>query len=85
MKELKHLNKYFKKYWLKLLIGIIITIIARIFQLVMPTYVKNSIEVVENYMGGRIAEPAAKDLLFEYVLIIVGAALLSGFFTFLMR
>jgi ATP-binding cassette subfamily B protein len=85
MKELKHLNKYFKKYWLKLLIGIIITIIARIFQLVMPTYVKNSIEVVENYMGGKIAEPAAKDLLFEYVLIIVGAALLSGFFTFLMR
>ena len=85
MKELRHLNKYFKKYWLKLLIGIIITIIARIFQLVMPTYVKNSIEVVELYMAEILAETEAKELLFKYILIIVGAALLSGFFTFLMR
>ena len=85
MKELKHLNKYFRKYWLKLLIGIIITIIARIFQLVMPTYVKNSIEVVENFVADKLVEFEAKDLLFEYILIIIGAALLSGFFTFLMR
>lgn len=85
MKELKHLNKYFRKYWLKLLIGIVITIVARVFQLVMPTYVKNSIEVVENYIGNNIVEAEAKELLFEYILIIIGAALLSGFFTFLMR
>ena len=85
MKELKHLNKYFKKYWLKLLIGIIITIIARIFQLVMPSYVKKSIEVVERYVGDKITEVTAKELLLEYILIIIGAALLSGFFTFLMR
>ena len=85
MKELKHLNKYFKKYWAKLFIGIIITIIARVFQLVMPSYVKNSIEVVERYVADIIPETEAKDLLFEYILIIIGAALLSGFFTFLMR
>lgn len=85
MKELRHLDKYFKKYWLKLFIGIIITIIARIFQLVMPSYVKKSIEVVENYVASQITEPQARDLLLEYILIIVGAALLSGFFTFLMR
>ena len=85
MKELKHLNKYFRKYGLKLFIGIIITIIARVFQLVMPSYVKNSIEVVEQFIGGEIGESVARDLLLEYILIIVGAALLSGFFTFLMR
>lgn len=85
MKELKHLNKYFRKYWLRLFIGIIITIIARVFQLVMPSYVKNSIEVVEQFVGGKIAETVARDLLLEYILIIVGAALMSGFFTFLMR
>ncbi len=85
MKELKHLNKYFRKYWRKLLIGIIITIIARIFQLVMPSYVKKSIEVVEQFVGDQIAEATAKELLLEYILIIIGAALLSGFFTFLMR
>lgn len=85
MKELKHLNKYFRKYWFKLFLGIIITIIARVFQLVMPSYVKNSIEVVEKYFAGTVARPEATALLLEYILIIVGAALLSGFFTFLMR
>lgn len=85
MKELRHLNKYFKKYWLKLFLGIIITIIARVFQLVMPSYVNKIITVVEQFLNTEIAETAARDLLLEYILIIVGAALLSGFFTFLMR
>lgn len=85
MKELKHLNKYFKKYLSKLLIGIVITVIARVFQLVMPSYVKESIEVVENFIKGEVQKGEARELLLEYILIIVGAALLSGFFTFLMR
>lgn len=85
MKELKYVNKYFKKYWFKLLVGIIITVISRIFQLVMPTYVNKSITAVEDFMNGKIAEPIAKEMLLEFILIIVGAALLSGFFTFLMR
>ena len=85
MKELQHLNKYFKKYRFKLLVGIVITMIARIFQLVMPSYVKKSIEVVERFIGNDILKGEAKEMLLEYILIIVGAALLSGFFTFLMR
>ncbi|MBU2904857.1 MULTISPECIES: ABC transporter ATP-binding protein [Arenibacter] len=85
MKELQHLNKYFRKYRFKLLIGIIITMIARVFQLVMPSYVKKSIEVVEGFIGNDILKADAKEMLMEYILIIVGAALLSGFFTFLMR
>ncbi|TDT47454.1 ATP-binding cassette subfamily B protein [Maribacter spongiicola] len=85
MKELKHLNKYFKKYWLKLFFGIIITVIARLFQLIMPSYVNNSITVVEQYIKAEIEKSTAQDLLMEYILIIIGAAFLSGFFTFLMR
>lgn len=85
MKELKHVNKYFKKYWFKLLMGVIITIIARVFTLIMPSYVNKSITVVENYMNGSIEKVFAKEQLLQYILIIVGAALLSGFFTFLMR
>ncbi|MEZ4971314.1 MAG: ABC transporter ATP-binding protein [Flavobacteriaceae bacterium] len=85
MKELQHLNKYFRKYRFKLLVGILITMIARIFQLVMPSYVKKSIEVVEGFIGNDILKAEAREMLFEYILIIVGAALLSGFFTFLMR
>ncbi|WP_437370802.1 ABC transporter ATP-binding protein [Maribacter litoralis] len=85
MKELKHLNKYFKKYWFKLFLGIIITIIARLFQLIMPSYVNNSITVVEQYIQAEIEKSTAQELLMEYILIIIGAAILSGFFTFLMR
>ncbi len=85
MKELKHLNKYFKKYWLKLLIGIVITIFARLFQLVMPSYVNKIITVVEQYLSSEIVKEVAKDQLTLFILIIIGAALLSGFFTFLMR
>tara|TARA_R110002049_G_scaffold283548_2_gene463625 strand:+ start:4898 stop:6649 length:1752 start_codon:yes stop_codon:yes gene_type:complete len=86
MKELKHINKYFKKYWLKLLIGIIITIIARVFSLVMPPYVNKSINIVKEFIEqGDVDIAVVKEYLLEYILIILGAALLSGFFTFLMR
>ncbi|AWX43444.1 Lipid A export ATP-binding/permease protein MsbA [Flagellimonas maritima] len=85
MKELKHLNKYFKKYWLKLLLGIFITIVARVFSLIMPSYVNKSIQAIEDFISNTISVSEAKGLLFEYILIIIGAALLSGLFTFLMR
>lgn len=85
MKELKHLNKYFKKYWLKLLLGILITIIARVFSLIMPSYVSKSIDTINALATDVIDQSEAKSLLFEYILIIIGAAVLSGLFTFLMR
>ncbi|RDY60949.1 ABC transporter ATP-binding protein [Flagellimonas nanhaiensis] len=85
MKELKHLNKYFKKYWLKLLMGVLITIIARVFSLIMPSYVSKSIQAIEKFVANSISISEAKELLFGYILIIIGAALLSGLFTFLMR
>lgn len=85
MKELEHLNKYFRKYWFKLLMGIIITIIARIFSLVLPSYVNKAFEVIDDLAARSIGQDQATDLLTEYILIIVGTALLSGIFTFLMR
>jgi len=86
MKELKHINKYFKKYWGKLLIGIIITIIARVFSLVLPSYVHKSVDAVEAFIKEEnVNLDIVKSSLGEYILIIIGAALLSGFFTFLMR
>ena len=85
MKELKYLNKYFKKYWFKLLMGIVITVIARIFSLIMPSYVSKSIDTIKSLASNLINASEAKTLLFEYILIIIGAAVLSGLFTFLMR
>lgn len=85
MKELRHLNKYFRKYRFKLLLGILITVVARIFSLIMPSYVSKSIDTIEKFLAGELSKDIAKNLLFEYILIIIGAALLSGLFTFLMR
>ncbi len=86
MKELKALNKYFKKYKYKLLVGILITIIARVFSLVLPPYIRKSLASVENYIRGTTTDiEIIKTQLTEYILIIIGSALLSGFFTFLMR
>ena len=65
--------------------GVLITIIARVFSLIMPSYVSKSIQAIENFVANSISISEAKELLFGYILIIVGAALLSGLFTFLMR
>jgi len=63
----------------------IITVIARVFQLVMPSYVNKIIGTVEANFKGTIEKSVAEETILTYILIIVGAALLSGFFTFLMR
>lgn len=86
MKELKHLNKYFYKYQYKLLSGVIITIIARIFLLFTPELVGSSVDVIDEYRRGLITDIAVvKHQLFLNILYIVGAAVIGGFFTFLMR
>lgn len=65
--------------------GIIITIIARVFSLIMPSYVSKSIDTINALASNLLEKTEAKSLLFEYIVIIIGAALLSGLFTFLMR
>jgi ATP-binding cassette subfamily B protein len=86
MRALQHLNKYLKKYFLKLLLGILITIISRIFSLFAPRLIGDSLTAVENYLVDHQGDLVAlKSLLLNNILIIIGATLLSGFFTFLMR
>ncbi|WP_203257303.1 ABC transporter ATP-binding protein [Hyunsoonleella ulvae] len=83
MKELKHLNKYFLKYKTHLLIGVVITIVARIFLLFTPRYIRRIIEIIENKAG--LSDTAIKGELLEAILYIIGAAIIAGLFTFLMR
>lgn len=85
MKALKHLNKYFLKYKYKLLLGLIITVIARIFSLFMPRYVEKSLSVVEKFIEAKYPIEQVKTELLTYIAIIIGTALLSALFTFLMR
>lgn len=86
MKELQHLNKYLLKYKLHLIVGVIITIIARIFLLFTPRYVKKIFSVVDTYKNGlQSGESTFQAELFEIILYIIGAALIAGLFSFLMR
>ncbi len=86
MSALKYLNKYLYKYRYRLIAGILITIISRIFSLVTPRMVGKSLEVVENYIkNGNGNIDAVKHQLLINILLIIGAALVSGGFTFLMR
>lgn len=86
MKELQYLNKYLHKYRHKLTIGIVITIIARIFSLFAPRLIGDSLTTVENFVVDQnLSLEEVKSILVMNISIIIGTALLSGFFTFLMR
>jgi ATP-binding cassette subfamily B protein len=86
MIELKHLNKYLLKYKFKIIIGIFITIIARIFALVAPNLIGDSITLIENYLfSSDIELVIVKKKLLSNILIIVVSAIIAGIFTFIMR
>ncbi|MEN8775994.1 MAG: ABC transporter ATP-binding protein [Polaribacter sp.] len=86
MKALKYINKFFIKYKWRLLIGILITILSKLLALKVPQIVGDSLNIVEDYQSGVVTDyDAVKHQLFINVLIIIGVALLAGFFTFLMR
>ncbi|RLD28954.1 MAG: ABC transporter [Bacteroidetes bacterium] len=84
MKELQHLNKYFKKYRDRLLIGIAITILAKIFALFTPRLIGQSINVIVAKLDGEIDATFKTDLAIN-ILYLIGAALIAGGFTFLKR
>jgi len=85
MKELKSLNKYLLKYKSKLILGLIITIISRIFSIIAPIFIGDSLNVIENYLTQKADFSYVKDILLMNILIIIGTSILAGFFTFLMR
>jgi ATP-binding cassette, subfamily B, multidrug efflux pump len=86
MKELQYLNKYFVKYKYRFLLGILITIIAQIFSLFTPKLISKSLNIIEEYIKHPVADSSIikKELLLSLGLI-VGATLIAGFLTFLMR
>ncbi len=86
MNALTYLNKYFYKYRLKLFLGFLITIIARIFSLFAPRLIGNSLTAVEKYFQSENPDlEKIQHILIINIIIIIGATLVSGFFTFLMR
>ena len=86
MKALKYLNKFFYKYRSRLILGILITVVSKVFALQIPQLIKESLNIVEDYSNNRIRDlEIVKSQLIINIFYIIGAALLAGFFTFLMR
>ncbi len=95
MKELAHLNKYFIKYKFHLLLGLLFIIISNIFQILPAQFVRYALDlVVDNLKVYRIFEGAHLQEIYNavikksvviYGLIILGMALMRGFFLFLVR
>ena len=95
MKELGHLNKYLLKYKYHLLLGLLFTIISNVFQILPAQFVRYALDlVVDNLKVFRIFEGAhlqdtynlvIKKSVVIYGLIILGMALMRGFFLFLVR
>jgi len=86
MKELQQLNTYFYTYKGRLLLGLFITIIARIFALLSPMFIGDSVTIIKKYLSEATQdfEQVETELLLN-ILYIIGATLLAAFFTFLMR
>lgn len=86
MKELLHLNKYFYKYRVRLAIGIVITIIAKLFTVFVPELIGSTIDIVNVQLQNpeREIEIFKGDLL-KNILLLIGTAVIAGFFTFAMR
>ena len=85
MKSLGYLNKFFYRYRFRILIGILITIIARIFALVAPNLIGDSITIIENYLSDGNDPAIVKRSLINNIVLIIGASITAGLLTFVMR
>ena len=86
MRELRYVHKFFYKYRFRLLIGIVITILSKFLALEIPGIIRKSLNLAEDYRNGVITDvEAVKDDMLYYILLLIGFAVLSGVFTFLMR
>jgi len=77
MRNLYKLKKYFARYKKKLLFGILFIILSNLGTVYVPLLLKDSIDALR----GNVST----ELLFQYGLMIVGAALFAGIFRFLIR
>ena len=86
MGALRYLNKFFLKYRYRFIVGLLITVVAKIFVLQIPQLIRDSLNIVEDYSNNKITDiEIVKSQLLINILYIIGAALLSGLFTFMMR
>jgi ATP-binding cassette subfamily B multidrug efflux pump len=85
MKELQFLNKYFIKYRFRIILGILITIASKIFALFTPQLIGKSITLISDQIKAPVNTEVFRYEMSLNILYIIGAAIATGLFTFLMR
>ncbi len=85
MKSLKHINKYLYKYRLRLLLGVLFVGISNYFAVNAVPYIRLTIDYLKTAKSQHISSEESYHQLLTYGLYMLGYALLSGFFLFLMR
>ena len=86
MRALQYLNKYLYKYRIRIILGVVFTIAAKVFAVVAPSLIRDSITTENLYLNDPTGDLSkTKNILLENIALIVGAAILSGLFTFTMR
>jgi len=86
LRALQYLNRYLKKYLLLLLLGLLFTVLSRVFAVLAPSLVGDSITEIEQFIqSGTTDIGAIRKILLTNIALIIGAALVSGGFTFVMR
>jgi len=86
VRSLQYLNKYLYKYRIRLVLGMFFTIAAKVFAVVAPSLVGDSITQINQYLTDPSADlENTKQILIKNIGFIIGAAILAGGFTFIMR
>jgi ATP-binding cassette subfamily B multidrug efflux pump len=85
LKSLKHLNKYFFKYRWRLLLGVVFTAISNLFGVYSVKYVGIAIDFLKKSETFQNVDNSSNLKLLGFGALIVGLAIVSGFFLFLMR
>lgn len=91
MKSLWVLNKYFYKYRKRLLLGVLFVFVSVMFSVFPAIFVRESFNLVEEgirdyaNMGDTFGKADLRNQLIFYGIIIIGASILNGLFTFFMR
>lgn len=85
MRSLRYLNKYFYKYRVRLLLGILFTALSNVLSVYPAVLVRKGVDhAVGAYKASNPGENVSAELL-QVGLLIIGLALMGGFFMFLMR
>jgi len=85
MKNLGSLNKYFIKYKWRLLLGLLFVAISSKFAVMPGNVIKDMLDQVQQMLTAKTSHTDIIPIVFKGGMILLGLALLRGFFMFMMR